>query len=1260
MFDFGKHGALWGAAGGVVLGAVIGGSIGAILNPIDFFAAMLLYGGIGAIVGIIGGAIAGNPKRVFGSKNDRSIKRMRPLVNRVNELEDATAALTDEELRAKTDEFRARLREATQAAREQLEQLRREFHEPQDNAPPDRLDDLREETSKQEDALYEAEGVVLDEILPEAFACVREASRRTIGLRHYDVQIIGGIVLHRGIIAEMKTGEGKTLVATLALYLNALSGRGSHLVTVNDYLARRDVQWMGPIFHLLGLTVAAIVHEASFLFDPTYIVKDYRMLNLRPVDRKEAYGADITYGTNHEFGFDYLRDNMKFSLDEYVQRDLTFAIVDEIDNILIDEARTPLIISGPAEQSTDKYFTVDRLVPRLRRGATIQGDVRQEERAAIEAQGDYTVDEKSKTVTLTEAGIAKIERMLNIRNLYDPSQIDILHHVNQALKAHTLFKRDVDYIVKDGQVIIVDEFTGRLMPGRRWSDGLHQAVEAKEGVRVERENQTLATITIQNYFRMYRKLAGMTGTADTEAEEFQKIYELDVIVVPPNRTIVRLDHPDVVYKTEREKFDAVVDQIAECHEGGQPVLVGTVSVEKSETLAKMLKKRGIKHNVLNAINHEAEANIISQAGRLAGVTIATNMAGRGTDILLGGNPEFLGRAEMENEWVRRASSFPEGALRYEDVLSQLRERFEASIEQARTTYEPRWQVAEEEQAKALEDLTAAHRAYLEAAFWHSRGRYDRSMQELARESSGGGLEACATAVEEYSTALQEIDRVTGPHFGEEGQQRFDQALRDFCQVLRESAQNGDGTAARVQSARSTFERARQDYERSMVRVLSEPAEAVDVEEARRSYEDAERTYREAEVAYIEHRKPFEEAVAAARESYETERRKYTKVIEDVREQMEAAPEELRGRYSDILKKYEDLCVQERAQVVAAGGLFIVGTERHESRRIDNQLRGRAGRQGDPGASRFYLSLEDDLLRIFGAERIQGLMTRLGMEEGEPIEHRLITRAIANAQSKVEGHNFDMRKHLLEYDDVMNKQREIIYGKRREVLGGEALKEQALDMAEGEMQRIVELVARTDTPAAEWDWQVFEDAVFQQFNFRLHVADSDRETMTPGALEELLRERVRALYEEREAAFTPPVMRQLEKFFMLQTIDALWKDHLLGMDHLKEGIGLRGYGQRDPLQEYQKEGFDMFEEMVGRIQQDSVQKLFTVQAAREEDISRLEARRRPQAAQMVMSGGGVEAQRVAKSGTQRREAAKVGRNDPCPCGSGKKYKKCHGA
>ena len=548
-------------------------------------------------------------KKVFGTKNDREIKRFMPVVERINELEPEFEKLTDTELGEKTDEFRGRL----------------------------------------------DGGETLDDILPEAFAATREASRRTIGLRHFDAQLIGGMVLHQGKIAEMKTGEGKTLVATLPFYLNALTGKGVHLITVNDYLARRDVQWMGPIYHALGLSVASIVHDASYQFDPTYITKDYRYLNLRPISRQDAYRADITYGTNNEFGFDYLRDNMKFALEEYVQRDLNFAVVDEVDNILIDEARTPLIISGPAEESTDKYYKLNRIIPKLQRGAVTQGDVRQEERAAIEAQGDYTIDEKAKTVSLTEGGVAKVERLLGVHNLYDPRHIDTLHHVNQALKAHNIFKRDVDYVIKDGEIIIVDEFTGRLMPGRRWSDGLHQAVEAKEGVHIREENQTLATITIQNYFRMYSKLAGMTGTADTEAPEFKKIYQLDVVVVPTHRPMVRLDHADVVYRTEREKYEAVVEEITESHAKGQPVLVGTVSVEKSEILSQMLKKKKVRHNVLNAVNHEAEASIIAQAGRLGAVTIATNMAGRGTDILLGGNPEFLARSDMENEWITRAA-----------------------------------------------------------------------------------------------------------------------------------------------------------------------------------------------------------------------------------------------------------------------------------------------------------------------------------------------------------------------------------------------------------------------------------------------------------------------------------------------------------------------------------------------------------------------------------------------------------------------------
>ena len=603
-------------------------------------------------------------KKIVGTKNDRELKRIHPVMERIRALEPSFEKLTDAELTAKTDEYKMRL----------------------------------------------GDGATLDDLLPEAFAAVRESSRRTIGLRHFDVQMIGGVVLYEGKIAEMKTGEGKTLVATLPFYLNALEAKGVHLITVNDYLARRDVQWMGPIYHLLGLSVASIVHDSSYVFDPTYMTKDYRYLNLRPVSRKEAYLADITYGTNNEFGFDYLRDNMKFSLDEYVQRDLNFAVVDEVDNILIDEARTPLIISGPAEESTDKYYTLDRIIPKLEKGAVIQGDPTQENRAAIEAQGDYTVDEKSRTSTLTETGTAKVERLLSLHNLYDPRHIDTLHHVNQALKAHSLFKRDVDYVVREGEVIIVDEFTGRLMPGRRWSDGLHQAVEAKERVRIREENQTLATITIQNYFRMYKKLAGMTGTADTEAPEFKKIYKLDVMVVPTHKKMIRLDYPDVVYRTDKEKFEAVVEEIEDCHERGQPVLVGTVSVEKSEHLSRMLKKKGVAHNVLNAVNHEAEASIIAQAGRLGTVTIATNMAGRGTDILLGGNPEFLSRSDMENEWMSRAAKLPfEGTKRYEDALRELREKYEEDMQRAEKRYREEGQTFEQQRSEALKMSTDIHR-----------------------------------------------------------------------------------------------------------------------------------------------------------------------------------------------------------------------------------------------------------------------------------------------------------------------------------------------------------------------------------------------------------------------------------------------------------------------------------------------------------------------------------------------------------------------
>ncbi len=928
--------------------------------------------------------------KIVGTKNERELKQMYPLVGAIGRAEPALKQLTDEGLRAKTGELKARL----------------------------------------------GQGATVDDLLVDAFAVCREAAVRAIGQRHFDVQLIGGIALHQGRIAEMKTGEGKTLVATLPAYLNALSGKGVHVVTVNDYLAKRDAEWMGRIYRLLGLTVGVIVH------------------GLDDRQRKEAYGADVTYGQNNEFGFDYLRDNMKFALEDFAQRPLHYAIVDECDSILIDEARTPLIISGPAEEATDKYYVIDRVIPRLARDE------------------DYSVDEKHRNVVLTEDGVAKVEKLLNVANLYDPVQIDSLHHVNQALKAHVIFKRDVDYVVKDGEVLIVDEFTGRLMPGRRWSDGLHQAVEAKEGVRIERENQTLATITFQNYFRMYEKLAGMTGTADTEAVEFKKIYNLDVLVVPTNLPMIRTDHADVVYRTEREKFDAVIEEIKELHEAGQPVLVGTISIEKSELLADKLKRAGIKHHVLNAKQHEREAEIVAQAGRFAALTISTNMAGRGTDIILGGNPEFMAAAEA-------------------------------------------------------------------------------------------------------------------------------------------------GT--------------------------KDPADE---------------------------------------------------------------------RFREALAKYRAQCTAEREQVLGAGGLHILGTERHEARRIDNQLRGRSGRQGDPGSSRFYLSLEDDLMRRFGADRIQGLMQRLGMEEGIPIEHRYVTRAIENAQKKVEAHNFDVRKHLLEYDDVMNKQREVVYHRRRQILAGAfpadeeengaahdgdepaptiGLKDEVLLMARACADTIVGNVAERELGPEEWNWQSLDDQLFQQLSFRLDVPEAERGDLRAEDLGALVLERVEAAYEEKERTFTAPVLRHLEKVILLQTVDSLWKDHLLTMDHLKEGVGLSGYAQQNPLNVYKKEGFERFEEMMAKLQEDAIQKLFAIQPARQEAahlhphpfvasddeevvealaaagggprpairlIERFEQQREQQKRQhltMSHGGGGQE----LKTETIRREGEKVGRNDPCPCGSGKKYKKCHG-
>jgi preprotein translocase subunit SecA len=833
--------------------------------------------------------------KVFGSKNERDLKKMQPAVERINALEPAAEAMTDDELRSQTGSFKERVER----------------------------------------------GEPLDDLLPEAFAAVREASRRSLKMRHFDVQLIGGIVLHQGKIAEMKTGEGKTLVATLPAYLNALAGRGMHIITVNDYLARRDTEWMGHIYRFLGLSVGTIVH------------------GLTDRERQVAYGADITYGTNNEFGFDYLRDNMKFDRASLVQRELHYAIVDEVDSILIDEARTPLIISGPAEKSTDLYYQVNGLIPRLAKDR------------------DYAIDEKARTATLSEEGVARCEKLMQVDNLYDPRCIELLHHIQQALKAHALFKRDVDYIVKEGEVIIVDEFTGRLMPGRRYSEGLHQALEAKEGVKIENENQTLATITFQNYFRMYGKLAGMTGTADTEAAEFKKIYNLDVMVVPTHKPMIRTDHADVIYKTKREKYEAALDEIEALYAKGQPVLVGTINIDVSEQLSKKLKARGIPHEVLNAKHHEKEAQIVSRAGQRGAVTISTNMAGRGTDIVLG-----------------------------------------------------------------------------------------------------------------------------------EG-------------------------------------------------------------------------------------------------------------------------------------------------VVALGGLHILGTERHESRRIDNQLRGRSGRQGDPGSSRFYMALEDDLLRIFGGERITGLMEKLGLKDGEPIEHNLISRAIENAQTKVEAHNFEIRKHLLEYDDVMNQQRKVIYEQRREILMGKDMQDTVLEMIRDAAERITASLVDDKTHPEFWDLKAIGDAAFKQFNFRLSGLTPEAvESLTPEGLADMIGSEAVRVYERREAMVGAENFRRLERIVMLQTVDTLWKDHLLSMDHLKEGIGLRGYAQQNPLLVYKKEGFELFETLMGRIEEETLGILFRVEIAAPEKIETLQA---PRELPLMFSGGGGPQRPPAA----RRSPEKVGRNSPCPCGSGKKYKKCCG-
>ena len=977
----------------------------------------------------------------IGTKHERDIKRIQPTVAAINALEPEMKQLTDEGIRARTAELKAEVQS-------RLEGLER--------------DDL---------AYRDKFRAAIEPAIVSAFALTREAGRRTLGMRHFDVQLIGGIVLHEGKISEMKTGEGKTLVATLPAYLNALAGLGVHIVTVNDYLARRDAEWMSPIYKMLGLTVGVIVHD------------------LDDVQRRAAYAADITYGTNNEFGFDYLRDNMKYDLKDYVQRDHQFAIVDEVDSILIDEARTPLIISGPAEESTDKYYRIDKIIPKLIR------------------EIDYTIDEKLRTATLTEEGVAKCERLLNLGNLYDPGNLEVIHHVYQGLRAHALFQRDVDYVVKEGEVVIVDEFTGRQMPGRRWSDGLHQAVEAKEGVKIERENQTLATITFQNYFRMYKKLSGMTGTAETEAPEFHKIYGLDVVVIPTNKPLIRIENSDVVYRTEAEKFEAAVNGILQEDgtraggirqyvESGQPVLVGSISIEKSEKIAEHLKKAGIPFQVLNAKQHEREAKIIAQAGRKGAVTVSTNMAGRGTDILLGGNPEAMTREYC----LKNRLAMP---------------------------YAPA---------------------------------------------------AAVIGVPESAETAQQADASA-------------------------SASSETSTPTAVASANQTQIAVQTDGNNPANGSIGASAPAM--------------------VLFQQEGKIFQAPL---------------------------------DQWKPIFDQFAEQCRAEHDEVVAMGGLHILGTERHEARRIDNQLRGRAGRQGDPGSSRFFLSLEDDLLRIFGGDRVKSLMYHLGMKEGIPIESRLISKRIESAQETVEAQNFEARKHLLEYDDVMNKQRETIYSIRRAVLEGKDQKDDILALTEDLMADLTDTYCPREQHPDQWNITQLSGEVLNQFGLDMKAAGIDPLQLNHDTLLDALIEKAKLRYEEKETLFGAQMMRWLERHMMLDIVDAQWKDHLLTLDHLKEGIGLRGYGQVDPLVEFKKEGFKLFEEMMGRIDTEVIRFLYLMQPARpEEEARQIERRQRRQQQELQFQTGSEK----AEAPKQVRTGAKIGRNDLCPCGSGKKYKKCCG-
>ena len=1057
--------------------------------------------------------------KIFGTKNDRDVKRMRARIQVIADLEAGLRQLSDEQLRGKTDEFRDRL----------------------------------------------AKGAPLDDLLPEAFAVAREGGRRVLNMRHFDVQLIGGMALHEGSIAEMRTGEGKTLVATLPAYLNALTGKGVHVVTVNDYLAKRDSDWMGRLYKALGLTVACIQHD------------------MMDRDRKAAYAADITYGTNNEFGFDYLRDNMKFELESYVQRGHNFAIVDEVDSILIDEARTPLIISGPAEESTDLYYRVDQIIPKLIPGARISGDKKAEERAELEKTGDYIVDEKARNVTLTDAGMSHAEKLLNVTNLWDPSNMDVLHHVNQGLRSHALYTRDVHYVVKDGQVIIVDEFTGRLMPGRRWSDGLHQAVEAKEKVKIERENQTLATITLQNYFRMYGKLAGMTGTAETEAPEFEKIYKLEVLVTPTNRPMIRLENPDLVYRTEPEKDRAVLREIKELSEAGRPVLVGTISIEKSEHLAAMLKREGIKHVVLNAKYHEREADIVSQAGRFGAVTIATNMAGRGTDIILGGIPDV----RMRNLLIEQNINPDTATTEQKNAATQA----------------------------ALTEMAADFKKEL------ANRKFDSKYKEELAERYLGLVAAFPNDHPSFQTVA-----ALATH---------DEPLKTYLDAAEALPR-----LRRNKIASSFFPHWDVD----------KPINFLDVHP------------------------------------------------------LKAELKTVTANQRTIAAIVSLLDASERERVVALGGLHILATERHEARRIDHQLRGRAGRQGDIGSSRFYLSLQDDLMRIFGSDRISGLMLKLGMEEDMPVEHPMVSRSIERAQRQVEAQNFAVRKHLLEYDDVMNKQRVAIYGTRRMILEGKETRQWLMDLSEDVIDSFLNnaLDPKVSTEGANPEGL----SIMLRDTFGLDVPVDEITGTAQAELAASLKARAKAVYEAKERQIGPELMQFHQRVLLLQIVDSQWKDHLLSLDHLKEGIGLRSYGQRDPLVEYKKESYNLFQALMDRIEEEALRWVFLYQPVMRNDEPRPievtatsgrfvenesdsatapiperrpdpvstfgKARSQPRnltftssadAAPKPFGGGGPAPESQGGNDgivkTVRREGVKVGRNDPCPCGSGKKYKKCHG-